>query len=88
MSSQRLFRILALAVLLLAYDCHYDVPFNAPVNLFLSGFNPNGDGSDKRVYFEPVTPPVHGDVVFTDLNSVICMPHKGYSGPDTASPSA
>ena len=94
MSIQRLFRILALATCLLgsgmvqavpplAVDRHYDVPFNAPADLFLAGVNPNSDGSDPRVYFEPVTPPMHGNVVFGTLNGVIYTPHKGYSGPDS-----
>ena len=94
MSIQRLFRRLALAACLLgsgmvqavpplAVDRHYDVPFNAPADLFLAGVNPNSDGSDPRVYFEPVTPPMHGNVVFGTLNGVIYTPHKGYSGPDS-----
>jgi len=94
MTIQRLLRILALAACLLcsgmaqavppvAVDRHYDVPFNAPADLFLAGVNPNSDGSDPRVYFEPVTPPMHGNVVFGTLNGVIYTPHKGYSGPDS-----
>ena len=65
-----------------ANDSSFTVRFNTPADLLLGGQNPNA-GSDPRVYFEPVTPPAHGNVVFGDLNGVIYTPHADYTGPDS-----
>lgn len=64
-----------------AYDGHFNVRFNTRADLGLIGRNPNA-GSDARVYFEPVAPPAHGDVVFGPYNYVAYTPHAGYAGPD------
>lgn len=65
----------------MAYDRHFDVRFNTRADLVLVGQNPNW-GSDPRVYFELVTPPLHGSVVFGDYNIVSYTPQTGYAGVD------
>jgi hypothetical protein len=64
-----------------AYDGHFNVRFNTRADLILVGKNPNA-GSDPRVYYELVSPPLHGSVVFGDYNIVSYTPPAGYAGPD------
>ena len=66
----------------LAFDGQFNVRFNTRTDLGLVGRNPNAD-ADLRVYFEPVTPPAHGSVVFGEYNFVSYTPHAGYAGPDS-----
>lgn len=64
-----------------AYDRYFDVRFNTRADLVLVGKNPNA-GSDPRVYYELVTPPLHGSVVFGSYNIVSYTPQTGYAGVD------
>jgi len=69
------------AVAPVAYGGSYDVLLNTRTDLILKGENPNF-GTDLRVYFELVAPPLNGSVAFGDHNAASYTPAAGYSGPD------